>query len=165
MEKLELKHLAPYLPYGLKVTKEDWRRIFKLDIYGTTLNCVGIEFVLNRQAKPILRPLSDLTKEIEVNKKKFIPIRWLIPESFGYIENMEISDFLDRNVVIVSNITTKEEFHLYTDKFISVSTRNHIFNVSDFKIIQKLIEWHFDVFGLIEKGLAIDFNTLQNGRN
>lgn len=29
-------------------------------------------------------------------------------------------------------------------------------------LMQKLIEWHFDVFGLIEKGLAIDINTLKN---
>ena len=27
-------------------------------------------------------------------------------------------------------------------------------------IVQKLISWHFDVFGLIDKGLAIDINTL-----
>ena len=27
-------------------------------------------------------------------------------------------------------------------------------------LVSKLIEWHFDVFGLIEKGLAIDINTL-----
>jgi len=26
---------------------------------------------------------------------------------------------------------------------------------------EKLISWHFDVFGLIEKGLAIDINTLK----
>jgi hypothetical protein len=28
--------------------------------------------------------------------------------------------------------------------------------------VQKLFEWHFDVFGLISKGLAIDINTLKN---
>ena len=27
-------------------------------------------------------------------------------------------------------------------------------------IIERLLEWHFDIFGLIEKGLAIDINTL-----
>ena len=30
----------------------------------------------------------------------------------------------------------------------------------DFWIIQKLVEWHFDVAHLIEKGEAIDVNTL-----
>ena len=27
--------------------------------------------------------------------------------------------------------------------------------------VLNLLEWHFDVFGLIEKGLAIDINTLK----
>ena len=27
-------------------------------------------------------------------------------------------------------------------------------------IVLQLFEWHFDVFGLIEKGIAIDINTL-----
>ena len=27
-------------------------------------------------------------------------------------------------------------------------------------IMEKLFKWHFDVFNLLEKGLAIDINTL-----
>jgi len=30
----------------------------------------------------------------------------------------------------------------------------------DYFTVQKMLEWHFDVFGLIEKGLAIDKNIL-----
>ena len=30
----------------------------------------------------------------------------------------------------------------------------------DYSTVQKMLEWHFDVFGLIEKGLAIDINTI-----
>jgi hypothetical protein len=29
-----------------------------------------------------------------------------------------------------------------------------------FPIMQKLLEWHFDIFGLIKEGLAIDINTI-----
>ena len=29
-----------------------------------------------------------------------------------------------------------------------------------YAIVSKLLEWHFDIDGLIEKGLAIDINTL-----
>ena len=29
-----------------------------------------------------------------------------------------------------------------------------------YSVISKLFEWHFDVFGLINKGLAIDISTL-----
>ncbi len=29
-----------------------------------------------------------------------------------------------------------------------------------YEVMEKLLSWHFDVFSLIEKGLAIDINTL-----
>jgi hypothetical protein len=29
--------------------------------------------------------------------------------------------------------------------------------------VEKLLEWHFDIYGLIEAGLAIDINTLEKG--
>ena len=32
----------------------------------------------------------------------------------------------------------------------------------DYQEMCKLLEWHFDIFGLIEKGLAIDINTLND---
>lgn len=28
-------------------------------------------------------------------------------------------------------------------------------------IIEKLLSWHFDIFGLIDKGLAVDINKLE----
>ena len=34
------------------------------------------------------------------------------------------------------------------------------YETTNYETIEKLFEWHFDVFGLIEKGLAIDINTL-----
>lgn len=109
---------------------------------------------------PILRPL-DLTKEIEHGGERFVPIRRLVPESFGHIQNVEISDFLDRGVAIISNLDTDEQLHIYTDNGISISTRNHSFNVSDFRIINLLISWHFDIADLISKNQAIDINTLE----
>jgi hypothetical protein len=36
---------------------------------------------------------------------------------------------------------------------------NNILN-QPYKQIQQLLKWHFDIHGLIEKGLAIDFNQL-----
>lgn len=32
-------------------------------------------------------------------------------------------------------------------------------------ILERLCEWHFDIFGLIEKGLAVDLNTLHKIKN
>jgi hypothetical protein len=132
--KIELKHLAPYLPYGLKVKIES-------KLYPTPMiigylrgviycNYHGVSCSFNiEQVKPILRPLSDLTKEIEVNGEKFVPILYLI-EVHG--------NSLDYSYLL--------------------STKNVI--EYSYAIVEKLLEWHFDIFGLIENNLAIDINTL-----
>ena len=130
---MELKHLAAYLPYGVKVTKADWGKILKMDCDGTTLNCVGIDFVLHTNAKLALRPLSDLTKEIEENGEKFVPTEWL------------------QNRYELLNLHEQAE---------QLSKDHRWLNQSDYMLVMHLIEWKFDVFGLIEKGEAIDINTL-----
>ena len=94
--------------------------------FGTSCNYGGeLEDI-----KLILRPLSDLTKEIEVNGERFVPIDWLeknIPPSKKH-----------------SNTVT------FTNGYIEMCY---------YVEYQKLFEWHFDVFGLIPQGLAIDYNT------
>lgn len=64
-EKLELKHLAPYLPYRLKMVTTKGQGI----ITGSTLYRMD-----TLDLKPILRPLSDLTNEIEHNGERFVPV-------------------------------------------------------------------------------------------
>ena len=85
--KLELKHLAGYLPYGLKYKDipKGFDGIRELDI-KTFDWCL-------ENGKPILRPLSDLTKEIEVNGEKFVPYINLAKkyaEMSGYNEDIRI---------------------------------------------------------------------------
>ena len=53
MEKLELKHLAPYLPYGLRMRDSDG--IYKED---RILIYENIKWLLSN-GQPILRPLSE----------------------------------------------------------------------------------------------------------
>jgi hypothetical protein len=135
--KLEIKHLAPYFPYGLKLNLT--RPLFKCN----NVSIIKCDFRYSKTTKeqylcldnvtygyhdiiPILRPLSDLTKEIEHNGEKFVPIEYLY-----------------------NNYTpiTKSVKGMYMDL---QSPLDHRFDV-----VQKLIEWHFDVFGLIEAGLAV----------
>ena len=144
MEKLELKHIAPYLPYGLKVQWTDHNHTCQRTIIGAGKNHVTFDAYLDEEdqlsitilyydsSKPILRPLSDLTKEIEVDGEKFVPA---IELNWSNIT----SDILSKSIDL-------------TNKF------NNLF-AFDYK---KLCEWHFDVFGLIEKGLAIDINSLND---
>jgi len=117
--KLTIEHLAPYLPYELKVIHcidqiNTMEAVTKLAIHtelGHTLNHYSfLEF------KPILRNLSNLTKEMV--------------EDCGYngIKDL-INDVRNRDVSI--------------------------------KIWNDLVKNHWDVFFLIEEGLAIDINTLK----
>lgn len=132
--KLEKKHLAPYFPFNLCVKKRFGRYSeTKIEILDAD-DLKTFEFF--KIFKPILRPISDLTKEIEYNREKFIPIEMLIK----YSTNDFVGEWLYQF----------KQGRLFFNEEIP------------FKIIQKLLEWHFDVFGLIDAGLAIDINTLKN---
>ncbi len=142
---LELKHLAYYFPYKLKLKGEDgiYTLIELKEPYKTNNKCLLTaecrfenttrirSTVFNRDDRsliPILRPLSDLRKEIEHNGKKFIP-----KEKLGYVSFDLLYQHLRKNAI----------------------------HCCYYWVIQILFEWHFDVFGLIQRGLAIDINTLK----
>ncbi len=77
MSKLELKQLAPYLPYGLKVT--NGKEIAEI----TLRNADDLQFATD--FKPILRPLSDLDNE---NVDGYVYSDWLIEKyQSSYVEN------------------------------------------------------------------------------
>jgi hypothetical protein len=137
--KLELKHLAGYLPYGLKI-QNGWGYIKTLKY--SHLDDENNGFITN--VMPILRPLSGLTKEIEVNGEKFVP-RDILDLKFRPISKDLIIYFFNNNLEI--DIQT-QDYSETLDLF------------DGFLIVQKLLEWHFDIYGLIEAGLAIDINTL-----
>lgn len=87
--------------------------------------------------KLCLRNLSDLTKEIEHNGERFVPIRWF--ELNGYAPaglEMDGETFVFGDSIMWS----VEEIH--------------------YNMVQKLFEWHFDIFDLIPQGLAININQL-----
>tara|TARA_R110000824_G_scaffold34903_1_gene110115 strand:+ start:2193 stop:2585 length:393 start_codon:yes stop_codon:yes gene_type:complete len=129
--KLELKHLAPYLPYGLK-TKYQLSGVIGLitpqkdEVRDKELTKESITFVL-KYCKPILRPLSDL-KEGDFGE-------YLIEEFYTLDFEKQILRILEDNRWV---------------------------NQCDYLLIQLLIENHYDVFGLIDKGLAIDINTIKS---
>ena len=131
--KLELKHLAPYLPYELKILngKEydivngiDNKTVISL-FRGHLENFTTIENV-----KPILRPLSDLISLINI-------------------------DFEDEKFKPIDVIIRKGGCHSAVALHVKIGR-----GTLGFKYFDLLLQWHFDVFGLIDAGLAIDINTL-----
>lgn len=140
MEKLTIEHLAPYLPYGLKIEilnyKCDYVGIQFSEITGFYMIGEALHVTYKGGStgksiddfKPFLRPLSDLTKEIDHNGAKFTPIDY---NAFKH---------------------SKDDIIEYQNGFLH-------YKAIKFGIIQRLFEWHFDVFSLIDKGLAIDINS------
>lgn len=128
--KLEAKHFIGYLNHGLKLYNHNNPKI-EISVIGFEKDSLLIIENDNKYYsafgafKPILYPLSDLTKEIDVNGEKFVPSK-----------------------VLNWNIQGREINKIH---FESIS----------YSHIQKLLEWNFDIYGLIEKGLAIDINTLK----
>ena len=86
--------------------------------------------------KPILHPLTDLTKEIEHEGEKFVPLRRLLQNNYFDLTQMSEQDVLSyEKAYTMPEIITLCDLLLY-------------------------LKWHFDIAGLIEKGEAIDVNTL-----
>lgn len=194
--KLELKHIAPYLPYGLKIFT-DYDGIQEIngmpDLFHASYYCektdAGDEPHIE-QIKPILRPLSDLTKEIEVNGEKFVPmikLLYLYETNFFHEEELlkciifdidsiiscehkkyellRREDFIVTFKVETSNMGTLVYSFTYDPKIRRFAYRDETNSrplgvAFQYDLFQLLFEWHFDVFGLIEQGLAIDLNTL-----
>lgn len=134
MEKLTIKELAPYLPYKLQWKFEGSDEVH--EVMGIDITDFGIHLFSPygdygkcriNEGKPLLRPLSSLTEEIDHNGERFIPINNL-KHLYGW-------DYLWYEVL--GEITN--------------------FNVNKLKYacLKLLLEWHFDVFGLIERGLAL----------
>jgi hypothetical protein len=160
--KIELTHIAPYLPYGVKIYPYQKGDIFK-ELHAAII-MLFVDGFFDR--KITLRPLSDLIEEVEHNGERFVPILELFKISLG-INNVMLSEITYHNQPhqLHFKITNPDQgvykkrgsfyfdgqaFSLYIDQAIHVSNQLEMF--------QKLFEWHFDVFGLIEKGLVLDIN-------
>lgn len=160
--ELELKHLAPYLPYQLNVKTKignlilcqinnstKWKAWFyfckssknknQLYNFNNLINAdgVGRGFLL-KEINPFLKPLSDLIDNILED---------------GNDENYEL--YLQLSELLNTNDCTHFVKALIDNKYYAI----------DVRLWNDIEEWlnknHFDwKFNLIEKGLAIDINTL-----
>lgn len=137
MDKLTLEHLAPYLPYGLKVKHEAWQEIIEMDAVGDKEKLSIMD--VPKYATPLLRPLSDLNKEINHGHIVFRPLERLTSIFGGRQLKFEGKAFYQ----------TIEESKVRGKKHDEVPM-----HFSQYDAFKKLFQWHFDVFGLIEAGLA-----------
>lgn len=109
--------------------------------------------------KPILRPLSDLTKEIEHNGERFVPIVALLKEAHPqWIERHPEGWYAEIDFK-KDGWYAKAWFSFQATHDISIHT-DFLWNEPQWKI-SRLFEWHFDVFDLHSKNLCIYHDELK----
>lgn len=160
--------LAMSLPYGLKLFNKncEHKRIYEMDGLFTpnAVHCKETNRVdyFHCEIMPILRPLSDLVREIEHNGEKFVPLLELVKIVFDY--PFSVLYYSKTNVFYT--IHCKEcEFKYNSDGYGFTLYDNDLQEYRPFSfqlnLFQKLIEWHFDIADLISTGEAIDVNILE----
>jgi hypothetical protein len=124
MKKLELKHIAAYLPYGVKALKRD---MFPPNEYKVTVMKGLRLFMLSQDEKIILRPLSDLTKPITHNGENFVPmekLRETDAKSFEFYSlfGTEVPDRIPYNLLVLLHEWHFDVYSLIPDCAIDMNT-------------------------------------------
>ena len=149
MDKLQLKHIAPYLPYALKMSINEesspGKWIYPVDILGYEIishgnitfkvfdNGIKFSFFVNfENLKPVLRPMSDL------------------------LEDIFCEQFFEDNSELLG-----DEHTPLAQAIFFLQQSNPLDVCFPYGIWELFFRHHFDVFGLINAGFAIDLNSLQ----
>lgn len=168
--KLEIKHLAPYLPnqpfiyFGALAGYEMIYPVLgyqphKILTYedGNRGNRIWVDLEQFQYHRLVLHPLSSLTKPITHKGDTFVPMHRLKNggtdlNQFRYMEW--------KGYGAIDNEEHETTFDPITMSFYQFYRGESRMCTNQYEKFEKLFEWHFDVFGLIESGLAIDANTL-----
>lgn len=142
MNKFE--YMAMSLPFGLKILRPDNKTVHTMvgldheNIYFKEKNDITFGSVKSNKNKPILRPLSDLRKEITQR---------------GFNDNnpFNLPDWLEDKFYTLD---------LHKQVMLLVDDTPNWINQLDFMLVNHLIWLHFDIYELIEEGEAVDYHML-----
>ena len=168
--KLEIKHLTSYLPYELKGFCTDDLQGVEIMNGLQKISDSCIEVISDKEPmdliyfKPILFPLSSLTKEITINGESFVPIKNLFElhhcgmrleerlKCFSFNKNkIKYDDF---NCAITDGVYMFGYSNYGGFQAIDTDEYKNYTVINQLELLMKLFEWKFDVFELIEAGLA-----------
>ena len=176
-KNLNSELLAPYLPYSLKVLMDGqecnvaWMstKNIAVIISGGMGEWETISWkYANRHIKPILKSLDDLEKPMFYDGREINPAEEFFGEIFGCGGHME-----DGYYVLPPDINTIPGSPTYYFNMEVMKTRDNlptifinqcegdISNITssfelDYRECLMLIKWKFDLFGLIDSGLALN---------
>lgn len=167
---LVLESLTPYLPYNVGAIK---------GVVRTNITAVSLEspFVFTNHyfgsrekimtnlsdIRLILRPIGELTKEITIGDKTFTPIIELARIGTNGQTKIGITNSNFNQCFVGKGNGYKDSFFMYnpsTSSFYWQHSKGEYNIQNQYTLFQKLFEWHFDVFNLIQKGTAISVNDI-----
>lgn len=164
IEKLELKHLCGYLPYGLKVrmpaiNKSTCRR-YEMGTVGCLYSDCSIvcHDVVNSTPdwyKPILLPISALTEPMEDGS---VPIVELAKIAYKWQKWDEKR--INKNNGVLEGSPYDFWFSEEKREFMLCDGGGYLHINNQLQLFEYLYSHHFDIYGLITAGLAIDKRTL-----
>jgi len=110
--------------------------------------------------KPLLFPLSCLTKEITLKGETFVPMLKILELNGKPDRDIKRCKF-DLAFIYEMGFSYGKSVNgeANTDWFISESIGKNVISLKNAELLNK---WHIDYRGLIERGLAIDVTTLEN---
>lgn len=157
MRALELKDICGYLPYEINYLHPDGVTILQASgILGILMQVKEkgeITYSSLCGCKPILRPMSYLTKEIHHKGETFVPIVELAKIAFPIWEwDVDYNGCCESNRGCIFSYGEDGGFHV--DGTITNAVPKQL------EMFDKLSEWMFDYRGLIDGGMALDVNTL-----
>ncbi len=121
----------------IMITNNCYEAKYRIGLGRLTYTKTFFNSDLGTKVKPILRPLSDLNKLIKFDSLKF--------------DNLDVE--------VIPRLYFKDTY--YCDVF-EYEGKLHIerktFEIH--LIYQQLMKWHFDVYSLIDQGLAVDINNI-----
>lgn len=160
--KLELKYLAPFGNVGCEYQSREGTIIpFDFEDLYDIQEAIKNEVFDPGNYKLLLHPLSDLEKEIEHNREKFVPIVELAKISFPRCSNHDLTgDYVDMGLCYTFHFDKKEPTFDCRRSFDGKKWDSNCFVPNQLQLFQKLFEWHFNVFDLQEE-LWVDINTVK----
>lgn len=172
-QQLTIEHIYPFFLFDLKMKSNDEN--YNYSGVKVEPNIVELDSISKRgyvafdgipgfypveHFKPILHPFSDITKPITVEGynegKEFVPIIALAQLNGAYEDEHDVKR-------LYTKVTNSYELFYNTASHIDdcvLSIQDGFIDTLNYEIVLQLYEWHFDIHGLIEYGLAIDINTL-----
>ena len=165
MKMLKLKDISNYLPYELIFQDKG------VGLFITQVKLLSAQRLIeksreNSAVRPILRPMSDLTKEISHKGETFVPIVELakLLDLAGYSGLYQTYQFISERSCVEIYLWGDLQYVLYANELQleRPSSKSYCsIPLGEFTaMFDKLSEWMFDYRGLIEAGLAISTDTL-----